>query len=111
MFGYGIGRIINVVLIAGKPAFSGKSPGLTQILISLFDFQWSQEFLMRWLIVLAFLAACYTFFISIIFRNIPITIISTKIEVKFNKQDFSEVELYREQLLRANEPNVSISYL
>jgi hypothetical protein len=113
MFGYGLGRIINVVLIVGtaigilQPAFSEQHLSLTQIIISLFTPQWTQEFLMKWLVVLAFAAACYTFFISMWFRNTPITIISSKIDVSFNNADGSEVEIYREQLLRANEPNVT----
>jgi hypothetical protein len=112
MFGYGIGQIINVVLIIGtaigilQPAFSG-NVGLTQILISLFDPTFTQEFLMKWLLMLAFLAACYTFIISIVYRNIPITVISTDITVTFLSGDFSEVHIYREQLLRANQPNVT----
>lgn len=97
MFGYGLGRIINVVLIIGtataigilQPAFS-EGTGFTQIVVSLFNFQWTQEFLMKWLLVLAFLAACYTLFTSIIFRNIPITIISTKIDAMVLRLKFTE---------------------
>jgi hypothetical protein len=112
MFGYSIGRIFNVVLLLAaiigilQPAFSG-NVGLTQIILALFEPQWTQEFLMKWLLVLAFGALLYSLIIGIIFKNIPITIIWTRIDVTFNSGDGSDVEIYREQLLRANQPSVT----
>jgi hypothetical protein len=86
---YSLGRILNIALIVGtligilEPAFSHENIGLTQIILSLFEPEWTQRFLMRWLLALSFAASCYAFIIGMIFRNIPITIIWTKIEVRF----------------------------
>ena len=105
-----VGHLINVVLLVGtvigilQPAWSNDI-GLTQIILSLFHPSWSQEFLMRWLLVLAFIALSYSAFIHLIFRNVPLTIISTKMKVTFGDDGAALID--REQLLRANQPNVT----
>lgn len=104
--------IFNVLLILGtvigilQPAYQ-TDLGLTQILLSLLHPQWSQEFLMRWLLVIVFVAASYSFAIGMIFKDLPITIIWTKINVNFAEPDGSKVELRREQLFRANRSDVT----
>jgi hypothetical protein len=103
--------LINVVLIAGTvvgilhPAYTSSDTSLTQILLSLFHPEWSQTFLMRWVLVLAFSAGVYVFAIRYIYRNIPITIISTDLTVTFGPD--GSATLSRNQLLRANQPNVT----
>jgi hypothetical protein len=112
MFRFGFGRIFNILLILGtligilEPAFS-ENIGLTQIILSLFEPHWNQQFLMRWLLAISFGASCNAFAVSMVFRNIPITIIWTKIDVRFADVEGRRVELHREQLLRANQPGVT----
>ena len=104
------GPTINVVLLVGavigilQPAYSSDI-GLTQITLSLFHPSWTQEFLMRWLLVIAFFALSYSAFIQFIFRNLPITIISTELSVRFGPN--GQALMKRKQLLRANQPNVT----
>jgi hypothetical protein len=110
---YNFGRIANLALIVGtligilEPAFSHENIGLTQIVLSLFEPHWTQQFLMRWLLALTFIASCYSLATGIIFRNIPITIIWTRVQVRFMDEFGERVELHREQLLRANQPDVT----
>lgn len=112
MFKERAGKIFNVFLILGtvigilQPAFSS-DVGLTQIILSLFEPQWSQAFLMRWLFVLVFIASSYNLILGMIFKNIPVTVISARIDVRFKSNDGSLVEIQREQLLRANQPDVT----
>jgi len=104
--------IINVALILGtiigilQPAFS-TNIGLTQIILSLFYPEWTQEFLMRWLLVIVLIASCYSFLVRMIFRKTPLSVIWTEAAIKFQKRDGSEVISYKEQLLRANQPSVT----
>jgi hypothetical protein len=62
---------------------------------------------MRWLLMLTFLAGCYSFAVGIIFRNIPITILWTNVKVRFMNAEGTRVEITREQMLRANQPGVT----
>lgn len=107
--------IINVALILGtiigilQPACS-TNIGLTQIILSLFHPEWTQEFLMRWGLVIVLVASCYMFVIRMMFRNTPLSVIWTEAEVNFLKQDGSEVKSHRKQLLRANQPNVTACF-
>lgn len=102
--------IINVVLLIGtivgilQPAYSSNL-SLTQILLSLLHPSWTQEFLMRWLLILAFIALGYSAFIQFIFRNLPITIISTDLFIRISPNGYARMK--RKQLLRANQPNVT----
>jgi hypothetical protein len=113
MFKYGFGRIFNILLILGtligilEPAFFSENIGLTQIVLSLFEPHWNQQFAMRWLLAIGFSASCYAFIIGMIFRNVPITIIWTNVDVRFTDVEGRRVELHREQLLRANQPGVT----
>jgi hypothetical protein len=106
----GIGHVVAFVLLMGtvigilQPAYS-TDIGLTHILISLFHPAWSQEFLMRWLLVIGFGFACYLITLQFIYRNTPITVVSTKVVTSFDK-DGGAVHK-RTQLLRANQPNVT----
>lgn len=104
-------KLINWALIAGtligilQPAFF-ENKSLTQIIVSLLEPELSQGFLMRWLFFIAFLGAAYVLIIDLIYRNRPVTVIRTRFEVRHITDDGSTVEIYREQLLRANRPGV-----
>lgn len=65
---------------------------------------------MRWLIAAFFFMSLYVVTIDKIYRRIPLTVISTKIEVKFLEPDGSKVDIAREQLLRANKREVTAYY-
>jgi hypothetical protein len=106
----GIGHVVAFVLLMGtvigilQPAYS-TDISLTHILISLFHPAWTQEFLMRWLLVIGFGFACYLITLQFIYRNTPITVISTKVVTSFDKNGGAVQR--RTQLLRANQPNVT----
>jgi hypothetical protein len=105
-----LGHIISAGLLIGtiigilQPAYS-TDIGLTQLFMTLFHPGWNQEFLMRWLLVLAFAAAVYMITLQYIYRNTPITVIFTKLSVTFDTA--GGAIFTREQLLRANQPNVT----
>jgi len=105
-----LGHVISAALLVGaiigilQPAYS-TDIGLTQIFLSLFHPGWNQEFLMRWLLVLALLAAIYMIVLQFIYRNTPITVIFTKLTVELGPN--GSAVFRREQLLRANQPKVT----
>jgi hypothetical protein len=115
------GRLANLVnwaiLIAAiigiiYPAFFDPHLSLTQILISLADFnQITLSFLMRWLSVLVFLFAVYIMITNWAYRNLPISVIWTRLDVHFESPDGSKVRIDREQALRANQTGVTAYYV
>jgi hypothetical protein len=78
-------------------------PSLTNT--SLFHPEWSQEFLQKWILVFVFVAAIYMIVLQYIYRNTPITVISTDLTVTFGPD--GSATFVREQLLRANQPRVT----
>jgi hypothetical protein len=111
------GRLLNwVVLIGGVagiiyPAFIDERQGLTQILISLFDPKPTLGFAMRWLSVVLLIGAAYILIVSWAYRNLPISVIWTKLNVHFEAEDGSLVRIEREQALRANQPGVTAYFM
>jgi hypothetical protein len=106
----GVGNVLAFVLLMAtvigilQPAYS-TDISLTHILLSLFHPAWTQEFLMRWLLVIGFISACYLIMLQFIYRNIPITVVSTEIVTTFGANG-SGVQK-RTQRLRANRRNVT----
>src|SRR5665213_1296336 len=111
------GRLLNwIVLIGGVaailyPAIIDPHLSTTQILISLFEWQWSLGFAMRWLCVALIIGSIYILVTNKIYRNIPISVIWTKLIVHFDTVDGSRVRIAREQALRANQPNVTAYFM
>lgn len=110
-----IANIISIVFFIGTgigilyPAVTDEK-GLTQIIVSLFQPEWTQEFVFRWLLVLMFSCSAYVLIIAYIFRRTPITILRSDFEMKFESADGSRVSINRTQTLRANQPNVTAFY-
>ena len=111
------GKLLNwVILVAGIaailwPAFIDEHKGLTQIVISLFEFERTINFAMRWLSVILVLGALYILITNRLYRNIPISVIWTKLDVHFEAHDGSRVRISREQALRANQPKVTAIFM
>lgn len=111
------GQLLNwVILVAGiagivYPAFFDERLGLTQILISLFDPKLTLSFAMRWLSVILLCGAAYILITGWIYRNLPISVIWTKLDVHFENPDGSRVRVEREQALRANQPGVTAYFM
>jgi len=107
------GKLFNWgILIAGVaailwPAFIDERLSLTQILISLFEFERTIGFAMRWLSVFMILGSLYILITNRLYRNIPISVIWTRLHVFFDMPDGSRVRFERENGLRANQPNVT----
>ena len=73
-------------------------------LLSQFSFlleDWRLAFL------LMFLALLYHTWINAKFKSIPISVLSTNITLRFVQPDGSDVHVFRNQILRANRPNVT----
>jgi hypothetical protein len=79
----------------------------TQLLISLFDPDWSIGFFSRWLLVLLFLGTLYALIAARIYRDIPVTIVSTNIELRYLTPDGARGQVRRTQTLRANQRRVT----
>jgi hypothetical protein len=115
MGGRNLWKIFNLILLIGtvigifQPAFL-ENKSITQIIVSLLEPEASQGFMMRWLLVIGMFGSAYLLVISRVYRNVPITVIRTKYELVFLEDDGSVVEINREQLLRANRPDVSAYY-
>jgi hypothetical protein len=112
------GRLLNwAVLVAAVigiiyPAFFDERLSLTQILISLIDFQSvTLGFMMRWLSVIVLCGAAYILITNWLYRNLPISVIWTRVDVYFDSPDGSRVRVDREQALRANQPGVTAYFL
>lgn len=113
---HGIASAINFGLLVGTaigilvPAFVDNK-SLTQIIVSLFEPELTQSFLLKWLILIIFILCLYIFVLERMYKNTPITLISTGIDIDFIKNDGSEVRVRRTQLLRANQLNVSAYFM
>jgi hypothetical protein len=111
------GRLLNWVVLVGGiaailwPAFIDEHKSLTQILISLFEFERTLNFAMRWLAVILVIGALYILITNRVYRNIPISVIWTKLHVFFDEGDGSRVRVEREQALRANQTNVTAIFI
>ena len=107
------GKLLNWALIVGGlagiiyPAFIDGNQGFTKAILKLFEPSWSLEFSMRWLCVIVFAAAVYTFITTQYYKNIPISVISTKLTAHFEDPTGSRVRVDREQSMRANEADVT----
>ncbi len=106
-------KTLNLVLVIGTaigiiyPAFLDPNVTLTRIIVSLFEPDLSLGFVSRWLIVLLFLASLYAIIVGRVYRRVPITVLSSAIEIKYLSPDGSRVLLRKEQTLRANQRNVT----
>ncbi|GJD65061.1 hypothetical protein [Methylobacterium frigidaeris] len=65
------------------------------------------NFAMRWLSLLVLVASIYTLIIGRIYKNIPISVISTIFTINFEDEAGQRVQFDRKQLLRANQTNVT----
>lgn len=94
------------------PAFFDPHLSLTQILISLVDFhEPTLGFWMRWLSVFVLIGAAYILITGWLYRNLPLSVISTRLDIYFENPDGSSVRIDREQYLRANQPEVTAYYV
>jgi hypothetical protein len=107
------GHLLNwVILIAGivgiiYPAFVDEKQSLTQIIISLFDPKPTLGFAMRWLSVFLIVGGAYILVTSWAYRNLPISVIWTRLDIHFENADGSRVRVQRQQTFRANQPGVT----
>jgi hypothetical protein len=111
------GRLLNwIVLLAGiagiiYPAFIDDKLSLTQILISLLEPKATIGFAMRWLSVALLIGASYILITSWAYRNLPISVIWTNLDIHFENDDGSRIRFEREQALRANQPGVTAYFM
>lgn len=66
---------------------------------------------MRWLSVVLLCGAAYILVTGWAYRNLPISVIWTKLDIHFDAADGSRVRIEREQALRANQPEVSAYFM
>jgi hypothetical protein len=111
------GHLLNWIVLAGGiagilyPAFIDERESLTQILISLFEPKPTLGFAMRWLSTFLLLGSAYILLTNYLYRNVPISVIWTKLDVYFVNPDGSEIRVDREQALRANQPGVTAYFM
>jgi hypothetical protein len=114
-FGPLVSATIFVAALAGiiYPAFievpSGaiRPPSPTQILVGLFlQPELTLAYFMRVLFFVAVLISAYIFVVNLMYRNLPITVVQTRIKMDFSP-DYAHAVIRREQILRANQPNVT----
>jgi hypothetical protein len=113
-FGYIVNRAILVAGIAGivYPAFlEGPSgtppPSFTQAIIALFlEPRLQLGYFMRLICLFVVIAFGYIVIIDWLYRNLPITVVQTRIKIEFNR-DYRVAVVNREQILRANQDGVS----
>lgn len=109
-----VGWVVLLAAIIGiiYPAFFDQRLSLTQILISLADFNnVSIGFLMRWLYVIIVIGTGYILITNWLYRNLPISVIWTRLDLHFDAADGSQVRIEREQALRANQPGVTAYFM
>ena len=105
-------KIINWVLIIGtiigilQPALFENKPA-SEIVTSLFHPNTSQEFMMRWLLVLLFSASVYVLIVDLLYRRQPVTVVRTLLRIRLLDDKGSRVEIHREQVLRPNRSGVT----
>lgn len=107
-----ISKFINFVLLASTivfllyPAFHDDK-SITQIIRSLLEPNLTIEFMARWLVVLIFVGTLYISVLGFIYRNTPITVIATAIEIKYLDKTGRRVEISKVQHFRTNQKNVT----
>lgn len=112
MFGE-LGKLFSWALLVAAvcgviyPAFLDEHLSLTQIILSIFSPELTISYAMRVLCTIVVICIAYLLSINRIYRNIPITVISTTADIKFHDADGKHVSFNRTQLLRANAPNVT----
>jgi hypothetical protein len=112
-YGHLVNWAVLVAAIVGiiYPAFFDERLGLTQIFVSLFEPKLTLGFAMRWLSVVLLCGAAYILVTGWAYRNLPISVIWTKLDIHFDAADGSRVRIEREQALRANQPEVSAYFM
>ncbi len=103
-----------VLFIAGiigilHPAFVDDK-SLTQIVVSLFQPDLTPGFISRWLAVLLVALLAYIYAVDRMFREVPVTVMRTDVDIEFINPDGSQVRIVRTQVLRANRPDVTAYY-
>ena len=109
-----LGPFLYIASILGLFGFSSVSELYTKLVSqdysSLFTYF---SFLFRdWRLPFFFLllALLYRSWMHFRFRNTPLTVLTTHITLRFEKSDGSYVHVFREQTVRANQPNVKAYY-
>ena len=116
LFGALVNPILYLIAILGLAGFSS----IRDLYNTLFSNQNLVENLLpklsfllddwRLLFFFMFLILLYRTWINMKFRTSPISVLSTKITLRFLKPDGSKVHVFRNQVLRANHPNVTAYY-
>jgi hypothetical protein len=97
-----IGGFIGIVF----PAFLDPPKSLTQILVGTLKPELTLSYAMEVLFLVMFLCGAYILSIRRIFRDIPITVMSTRINIEFGDKG-KKAAFHREQILRANHNDVT----
>jgi len=101
----GVAGIVYPAFIEGPAGTHPPSP--TQIVVGLFlEPHLTLAYFMRILCLVVVLISAYIWIVERMYRNLPITVVQTKVKMDFNA-DYSRVVVRREQILRANQPNVT----
>jgi hypothetical protein len=107
-----IWKTINIAFLLSTaiglvyPAFVDNKT-FTQIFVSLWEPELSIGWISRWIVLLAFMASLYAIVVGMIYRKIPITTLSSKIQLTYLDKDGKKVEIRRDQILRANQRHVT----
>jgi hypothetical protein len=110
------GTLEFILLIAGIagiifPAFlEAPRPGPWELVTSLFHPTLTYVFVARWLSVIFILLAIYIRFVRWIYKPLPISVIWTRVDLRYLNSDGSRIKFVRQQALRANQRGVSAYY-
>lgn len=106
-------KLINWALLFGGfigiifPAFLDPPKTLTQILVSTTKPELTLSYAMQVLFVFMFICGAYIVVVKRIFKDVPITVLSTRISIKFAGAKGKKAHFTREQIFRANQSNVT----
>jgi hypothetical protein len=97
--------LISTAIFLLYPAFVDNKT-FTEIAISLFQPSLTIEYISRVLVAFILIGSLYVAIVGTIYRKIPVTSISTDLEIKFLDASGKHVQLARTQILRANQRDV-----